>query len=58
MFNLEIDLGNAAFEDNGNGYEIKRIVSNVVDLIEAGAEFGVCWDTNGNTVGKWSIDTE
>lgn len=59
-FSLEIDMGNAAFNENPN--ELPRILSEVAERLEtygfdAGAE-GHPRDTNGHKVGAWKIAEE
>lgn len=60
IFNLEIEVSNAAFEDDC-GAEIARILRDVADRIEGmirydakGRYIASIRDLNGNTVGKWS----
>jgi hypothetical protein len=52
---LEINMDNAAFEDEG---EVKRIISDMVqkmdDIVRAG-DGGKLRDINGNVVGKWEV---
>lgn len=57
MFKLEIDTGNAAFdEDNGGaGEEIARILKAVADKVADGYTEGPCTDFNGNRVGRWYL---
>ena len=35
--------------------EIKRVLQNVINQIENGAERGICMDINGNKVGEWRM---
>jgi hypothetical protein len=51
MFSLEIDTGNAAFEDSP-GAEVARILRVVAERIEAGEDGVIAlMDANGNKVG-------
>jgi len=52
---LEIDMDNSAFEEPG---EIQNIIEQLAQKL-AGAsqgEHGSVRDSNGNTVGSWSIE--
>jgi len=55
-FKLEMDCGNAAFDDDAAG-EVARILGVVAKRIEgtglAEIETGLCTDTNGNMIGRW-----
>lgn len=52
---LTIDgMGNAAFEDRPE-CEVAYILRAVADRIERGVTKGYCWDTNGNTVGEFTL---
>lgn len=58
-FKLEIDMGNATFEDC-NGYEIARILKEIA--IQTHEEQLSLWDKvhpirdiNGNKVGTWEV---
>lgn len=61
MFRLTIDTANAAFEDHHRGPELVRILRALADRLEAnpglaaGAD-GPVADTNGNTVGRYTIE--
>lgn len=55
MFKLEIDTGNAAFEDEGKGYEIARILRDLAAKVENGADSGSVRDLNGNKVGTFEV---
>lgn len=55
MFKLEIETGNAAFDDEGKAYEIARILRDLADKIENGAEAGSVRDINGNKVGSYEV---
>jgi hypothetical protein len=57
---LEIDMDNAAFEENGPESELSRILSRLSDdvirhRIYGGGDFVTAVDINGNTVGKLEI---
>ncbi len=55
-FTLEIDMSNAAFEDNPS--ELSDCLRRVRDALWVGASdagSGTVCDSNGNNVGKWII---
>lgn len=54
---IEIETGNAAFEDNPD--EINRILEVVMKKISSSARLqgGPLYDINGNLVGKWHTET-
>lgn len=59
-FTLKIDMGNAAFEDAGNGIELARILREAAQkLYDMGevvrGETDRLRDINGNTVGEWKV---
>ena len=59
-FKIEINMDNAAFDDTNAAYQLETILNRIVKDISALYELttvlgGVCKDSNGNTVGKWSI---
>ncbi len=59
-FKTEIDLDNAAFIDNSNELsnaleEIAIKVGEISYLNTAGGFNGIIKDSNGNTVGVWTI---
>ncbi len=65
MFRLEIETGDAAFEENEAAQrEIARILREVAESVEgwsgyASAEYsGRIKDVNGNTVGTWQYTPE
>jgi hypothetical protein len=53
-FKLEFDMDNAAFEDFKNG-EVKNILESTKEKVDAGWTMGAVVDSNGNTVGQWSM---
>lgn len=58
-FKMEVDLGNAAFHDDGRldpGYELSRIICDASDAVGEGYWTGRCIDANGNHVGDWRIE--
>lgn len=57
QFKLEINSGNAAFQDDALG-EVSRILCEIAGQIDTGRDHGSCRDINGNRVGKWWIDVE
>ena len=38
--------------------EIARILHNVANKVEDGAELGTIYDLNGNPIGEWSFDPD
>ena len=56
MFKLEINTGNAAFEEPYKEIEVCRILEEIKRRIEDGHTYGKLIDINGNNVGKWSLD--
>jgi hypothetical protein len=57
-FSLKFEMDNAAFRyEDGSLYmqEAARVVQNVVTRIRAGHMHGAVIDTNGNTIGDWSV---
>lgn len=60
MFKLEIDTGNAAFDNDGEGDchgEVARILRDLADKIEGGHGHGNLHDINGNRVGNFTLTT-
>jgi len=55
MFKLEIETGNAAFQDGLGDLEIARILKEVTNRVLQGFTEGTVRDMNGNTVGKFSM---
>jgi hypothetical protein len=61
-FTLTIETDNAAFDeiDNGEAFEVARILRDLAERIEAGdlwdTEIGNLRDLNGNKVGGWRFD--
>lgn len=53
---VEIDLGNAAFEGDNRPVEVARILRALADRIDTGATDGLLHDINGNRVGRWYLD--
>jgi hypothetical protein len=54
MFKIYLKTNNAAFTDDRDS-ELARILREVANQIEAGDSHGRCHDSNGNTVGEWTI---
>jgi hypothetical protein len=54
-FKLEIDMDNSAFQDNPN--ELSEILADLAGLLKH-RKFndGFIKDSNGNTVGSWSVE--
>lgn len=53
-FEMLVDMANAAFEDSA---EMVTILHDVADCVEQGGDMGRIVDSNGNSVGLWSIST-
>ena len=53
---IEFDCDNAAFDDLGT--EVARILTVVADKAQAGYQYGVCADINGNRVGEWELSDD
>lgn len=53
MFNIQFEVGNAAFAD-GFSDEVERILSNIAQKVKQGQTQGIIKDTNGNCIGHWS----
>lgn len=53
-FKCEIDMNNAAFEDNPS-VELSRILRSIAVEVECDYTSGNILDFNGNKVGKFSI---
>lgn len=58
MFKVQIDTGNAAFdEDNGGAAaETARILREIANKLESGRTEGVAVDGYGNSVGRFTLD--
>ena len=56
-FTMTVDSGNAALVDNLRD-ELGRMLSRVHRDIDRDVDGGKLRDTNGNTVGEWSIELE
>lgn len=54
MFKLEIETGNAAFEEAVNEH-VASLLHGVADKVDSGQCEGVVYDGNGNRVGVWSL---
>lgn len=55
MFKIEIETGNAAFEDDRN-MELARILRQIAERLENGENAGRVLDINGNKVGSFEIE--
>lgn len=55
MFKIEIETGNAAFEDDRN-MELARILRQIAERLENGEDAGRVLDINGNKVGSFEIE--
>lgn len=57
-FHVEFDCDNAAFGDPDSlefGAEVSTVLHEVADRMESGYTFGLCRDSNGNTVGRFWV---
>jgi hypothetical protein len=52
---ITIDMGNAAFEGNGPGYELAAILEGLLQTIRDGGDECYLFDSNGNRVGFFKI---
>ena len=53
--NLKINLNNAAYDDEGIGWESGKAIDYMVSDIGLGLTKGKVKDSNGNTTGHWEI---
>ena len=53
-FKLTVEMGNAAFADADERVELAAVLRRLAGAVETG-DRGVVVDTNGNTVGRWTI---
>lgn len=58
MFKLEFRTDNAAFEPGLEHVEVTRILQRISYAVENRMVAGAVKDTNGNTIGNWSIKPE
>lgn len=54
MFTVKFDTENAAFEENPEE-ETASVLRRIADDVRNGATEGVARDSNGNTIGRWSL---
>ena len=57
MFKIEIETGNAAFEDDRN-MELARILRQIAERLENGEDAGRVLDINGNKVGSFEMEED
>jgi hypothetical protein len=56
MFKIELETDNDAFQDNKRN-EVAAILQAIVETLQDGSPTsGGCYDTNGNRVGRWSLE--
>lgn len=55
---VEIESSNAAFSDGNAPEECALILLGVAQKLRGGYESGSLLDTNGNTVGRWTLQQE
>ena len=51
-FKLSVHTDNAAFEDRPR--ELAEVLRGVAKRVEAGADYGLIFDSNGNSVGSFN----
>jgi hypothetical protein len=56
-FNLEINSEDDALAGNEGRLELARILRDVADRVLRRENGGKVRDENGNSVGRWSVDT-
>ena len=68
MFTIKINTGGAAFRDeeqtdkhgdfilDPNAHEVRRILKNIINRLEAGDDEGAIMDMNGNRAGEWKYN--
>jgi hypothetical protein len=57
MFTLTIDTGNAVFADDPRP-ELARILESLAVRLPDANDSGTVRDSNGNTVGRWTFETD
>lgn len=57
MLKIEIETGNAAFEDDRN-MELARILRQIAERLENGEDAGRVLDINGNKVGSFEMEED
>lgn len=60
-FHLSVKMDNAAFVDDGPGYELGRILQELAERLGDGPlppATGKLYDYNGNSVGHWEVTGE
>lgn len=57
MFKVTMNTDNDAFQGDSPSlnHEVARILRDIAKKLEQGATGGNCRDSNGNTVGTWSL---
>ena len=55
MFNLTIKTDNAAFQEGQPADEVARILREIAGKLEEGDSNGPAFDSNGNTVGTFTL---
>lgn len=55
-FVLSFTTNNAAFADGDGPEECARILRRIADKVSGGDESGMIVDSNGNSIGQWSVD--
>jgi hypothetical protein len=53
-FTMEFDDSNAAFVADWSG-EISSVLADAAERVNSGHSEGPCRDSNGNTVGRWTL---
>lgn len=57
-FRVEIETDSAAFDDDGAGHEVARILRKLAERIENGHTSAILRDVNGNRVGFATFSEE
>jgi len=57
-FRLDIDTGNAAFDDGHAPFEVARILREVANNLTNNKLSGTLYDINGNRVGSYHLQIE
>lgn len=55
QFTVTIDTDNAAFDGDDCGAELARILREIAQKVEDGADEGNAFDINGNRVGSFEL---
>lgn len=56
MFKLEFETDNASFDFNEGKDEVMFILETISNKVSSGYTSGIVLDSNGNSIGNWSLD--